>query len=54
LPLLGIGGLLARIEGRRIRKDRITPADQDVSIVTLGDVMILIHAAGEFCETETG
>ena len=44
--------LLQRVERRRARQHRIAPADQDVGIAALGDVMLLVDTGGDFLERE--
>ena len=41
-----------RIEGRRSRQHRIAPADQDLGVVALGDVVLLVDAGADFLEAE--
>jgi hypothetical protein len=42
LPALLLGRLGLRIELRAIGKDRITPADENVSVIALRDVVLFI------------
>jgi hypothetical protein len=54
LAPLGLGRLRLRVEGGRARQHRIAPPQQDLRIVTLGDVVGLIHPRLDLLEVERG
>ena len=45
LPRLRAGALVHRVEGGGAGEDGVAPTDQNIGVVTLGDVMVLIDAA---------
>ena len=54
--LAGLGGgcLGQGIEGGRIGKDRITPADEDLGLVTLRDSVLVVGNGGDLAEGKLG
>ena len=44
--------MLERIESRRVGKQRVAPSEQDVGLVTVGDMVGLVDAGRHLLEVE--
>ena len=53
-PCLILAGQLARIERCHVWKERITPTEQDVRRIALGDMMALVETCGKFAKARRG
>ena len=52
LPRLRGGGLVRRVEGRRVGEERVAPAQQDVGVIALGDMVVGVDAGLDLVEVE--